>query len=40
MKCRIFWQEKIKDDLPENMKIALKNIDNLKILIPDKKILS
>ena len=37
MKCRIFWQEKIKDDLPENMKIALKNIDNLKILIPDKK---
>lgn len=28
---------KIKDELPENMKIALKNIDNLKILIPDKK---
>ncbi|HCT1771212.1 TPA: accessory Sec system glycosylation chaperone GtfB [Staphylococcus aureus] len=37
MKCRIFWQEKIKGDLPENMKTALKNIANLKILIPDKK---
>ncbi|MBL7573910.1 accessory Sec system glycosylation chaperone GtfB [Staphylococcus saccharolyticus] len=36
-KCRIFWQEKIKDALPENMKIALKNIENLKILIPDKE---
>ncbi|MEB6268372.1 accessory Sec system glycosylation chaperone GtfB [Staphylococcus epidermidis] len=36
-KCRIFWQEKIKDELPENMKIALKNIENLKILIPDRK---
>lgn len=36
-KCRIFWQEKMKDDLPENMKVALKNIENLKILIPDKK---
>lgn len=37
LKCRIFWQEKIKDELPENMKVALKNIENLKILIPDKK---
>ena len=36
-KCRIFWQEKIKNDLPENMKSALKNIENLKILIPDKE---
>ena len=24
LKCRIFWQEKIKDELPENMKVALK----------------